>query len=262
MEVKNKLSSLRVTEPADSAPRLQRPIKDITPLAVHSAEGAPDVQVELTSRVDDAATKLAATNEVIGIINLASQVTDEIDGLVRHVSGLTTQVSADAVPAHRRVVLEQEARAAVQALREHSFSAPKTPVGGSLDATVRAELEQTLGRTLDFLLPETVSNEFDLGKIDFSTKEAILRTQTTIEVARQRIEQLKTGLDHSRDIVQRVLESEEIAIENLRAASSSVRDLDLAVDLTGATWSGIRGDPREALGSIGFLGERALRTLD
>lgn len=262
MEVKKKTSSLRVTEPADSAPRLQRPIKNITSLAVQSAEGKADVRVELTARPDEASDRLAATNEVIGIINFATQVTEEIDGLVRHVAGLTTQVSTDVVPEHRRSVLEHEAREAIAALRDRSFSAPQTPVGGSLDEAVRAELEQTLGRTLDFLLPETVATAFDLGKVDFSTKEAILRTQTTIEVARQRIEQLKSGLAGSRDVVQRALASEEIAVENRRAAGSSVRDLNHAMDLAGAAWSGIRGDPEGALSSIGILGERALRTLE
>lgn len=261
MEVRKKTSALRVTEPADSAPRLQRPITEITVSATKPAELSPDVQVELTSRADDGAGRRAATNEVIGVINLAATVTEEIDGLVRHVAGLTAQVSGDTTPDHHRAILEQEAQETVAALRERSFTPPKAPVGGSLDDTVRAELERTLGRTLDFLLPERLSTALDLGKVDFSTKEAILRTQTTVEVARQRIEQIKSGLDKSRDVVQRALASEEIAVENRRAAGSSVRDLDQAADLAGAAWSSIRGDPREAIGSIGLLGERALSTL-
>jgi hypothetical protein len=261
MEVKTKTSSLRVTEPADSAPRLQRPIHQLATTAVKPVQGDPDVRVALPSSTEERTETLSATNQVIGVINVAQQITDNIDGIVRLVAGLAAQMSDESLSSNRRTALQTEALEAVKTLRDRSFAAPPPQVGGTLDQAVREELERTLGRTLEFLVPEQLTTELALGQVDFSTKEAILRTQTAVEVTRQRIERIKDGLNESRDVVKKFLTNQEIALENTRAASSTVRALDQAFDLADAMGLNITAEPTEALDSIGQLGERAILKL-
>jgi len=92
-------------------------------------------------------------NEIINVINLATEATNEVESLVRHIDGIVKQVPAPDVSAVRIAALEREAKETARSLVTRRFSPPEGVTTDSLDATVRRELEQTLGRTLDFLLP-------------------------------------------------------------------------------------------------------------
>jgi hypothetical protein len=219
------------------------------------------MRIELSPPREEEVAPFGAANRVIGVINGAEKLTEELAGVVRLVGGIAAQLSSNDLSPIRRETLETEARAAIAAIQDRSFPPPAAPLGGSLDETVRSELERTLGRTLEFLLPEQLKSDLPLGQIDFSTKEAILRTQTSIEVARQRIAQIQSGLDESRVVVEGLIQTAEVAAENRRAAGSSVRALDEAVELVGAMQLSLAVDPAEALGSIGALTPRALRVL-
>ena len=219
------------------------------------------MRIEVDAPPSDSSDVRGPLNEVITVINLAASATEEIEGLVRHVDGIIKQASSSEIPPNRLSALQKEAEAAVRALGERGFSGSAPTVTGSLDESVRHEIEATLGRTLEFLLPERVRSDFDLGRIDFSTKEAIVQTQTSIAVAQKRIEQIKGEISDSHSTLSRIVAAEEVAAENRRAAGASVRDLDRASSLAVETEAGIRGNRDVALGSFAKLGERALKVL-
>jgi hypothetical protein len=200
-------------------------------------------------------------NEIINVINLATEATSEVELLVRHLDGIVKQVTAPDVSAVRVAALEREAQETARSLVTRRFEPPPGLAAESLDATVRRELAQTLGRTLEFLLPERLQTELDFGQIDFSTKEAILQTQTTVEIARRRLDEMKTDLDGSRDVVRRVVATADVAAENKRAAGSTIRDLEQATELATRTGLGLLGDRSAALGAFGKLSDRSLKAL-
>ena len=119
------------------------------------------------------------------------------------------------------------------------------------EETIRQELEQKLGKSLDAILPKEGAKELNLPTINFSTKENIISVRTNVELAKERVNDLKTAVSNSREKVTSVVTEAEIAVSNEEASHTQVRDLDKALDLAGKMQSRIIANPEKALASFG-----------
>jgi hypothetical protein len=147
--------------------------------------------------------------------------------------------------------LEKEARGLrdeITRVAQVSTSEGVKPLAGD---TIRLELEETLGKALEIILPSDAKDAFGLNDINLSQKELILDTVAKVEKARRGIEQLRGSLDHGLDSLRTTVAALEVASQNVEASKTSVRDVDSALTLAVNTKGEIRDDPAGALNSVG-----------
>ena len=195
---------------------------------------------------NDARTK---ANSAIEIVNIANEATEKIGALLKSVSGFTDQ--APSLSADRRKLLEGEAASVVHAIRATALASSSSGVRPLAGDEIRLQIEETLGRSLDVILPDDATRAFGLGKLEFSTKESIISTRASIEMAKQSFERLRIQVGEAVQNVREANGALDIAIQNTEASGNSIRDVDVALKLTGSTKSLIRELPDAALASIG-----------
>jgi hypothetical protein len=204
-------------------------------------------------------------NDAVSRANLANQVTDQMRGIFESIGGILEQVTdpaaAESASTDRQRYLEREAndlldeaKRVVQVLRPDGETSPE-------NEEIRSDVERKLKQTLDALFPEKADSGFGVGRVDFSTKEAIIDTVANVQKAQKQIEELSDSVHESTQQIRLSANFTEVALQNSEAAQSSVRDLDSALKLAYRARQGISGNPAEALGSVGSLGERSINLL-
>ena len=171
-------------------------------------------------------------NAVIAVVNVASQATDAIQKIVTSISGIVQQVSQDNTPDNRKEALQNEANSLVEGLKKAVNSAAPDGTKPLAGDSVRFKIEERIGKALDVLLPDHSKDAFGIGTINFSTKESIIQTQTSVATAQKQIEELRQAVVKTTQDVKARVDEIDVASQNQEASQSSVRDLDLAIQLS------------------------------
>lgn len=234
------------------------------PASADSKDASPDeAALSSVANTDDRLGKVReSANQLINSINVASEATAAIDSIVRSISGIVQQASSEGVPENRLSKLEAEAKSLIEAIKSQVASVSSGHTNPLLGDPIRLEVEQEIGRTLDFVLPDHAKENFGLGAIDFSRKDLIISVRTSIERAQREIEELKHAMGASRKTVESTLNEVDVALQNTEAAHATVRDLDAALRLVGSASGGIRSNPESALASYRGFSKRALELLE
>lgn len=199
-------------------------------------------------------------NDIINAINLAADAANEVEGLVRHLDGIIQQVSASDISALHLESLEREARETARALATRRLAPLEVGISAPLEGPIRSELESSLEKSRQFLDTGRATSEFDIGEINLSTPASIEQTQASISTARRRLDEMRAHLEESRSVLRRVFAA-EVAAENSRAATATIRDLDQAVELAARTGTSLLGNHTAALGAFSKLSDGSLKTL-
>lgn len=247
------------------------PIHDT--LAQGKAQGLQEKDFKSLSINDSAILKLAETNpnsqdfriqinEAINATHIATETLSKIDQLIKSVDGIIEQATDPKTPTRRLSVLEKEVNNIVEAIKTQAES--KTPAGAKPLAgdTIRIELEKSLGKTLELILPDDGKYGFNLGQVSFSRKDSIIQTRASIEEAQRRIEQMKGSIDDAINQVSSIVHSLSVAAENVAASEASREDVDRISDFASSVRNKIHSDPQTAMLSIGTMTAAPQKLLD
>lgn len=199
------------------------------------------------------------TNNIISVVNVANDATNEIGKLVESISGIAELAKDPNLPESRRSVLEKEANQLVDEIRKRA-SSDSNGVRPLLGDKIRLEVEQKYGKALDIVLPDSAQEAFGLGTISFSKKEAVLDTITSVQQAQERLRQLQEAVHGATQSVRSVVDRMEVGFQNQEAAQISVRNVDHALMLATDMRSSIAQNP-QAVGVTHNLDASALELL-
>lgn len=185
-------------------------------------------------------------NESINYLNLAESSVTKLDSIVSSIQGLAEQVSSSTISTDRIPKLEYEAN---ELIREVEKEINTAVANFSQEDQIRQKVEDTIGKSLDAILPNAKGSEFNINKIDFSSRESIINVRTNIEIAKDRVNQLKEALNETKSDVSREVARLDIEKTNRQASEASVRDLESALELVSKTVTSINTNPVEALAS-------------
>lgn len=212
------------------------------------------VITEQSSRTTVAQQKaLLKVNDAIEAANIASGAVTDIERLFNGIQGIAEQITKGDYNPQRVSVLEKEAqnlRDEIIKAADRSTSSGVKPLAGD---TIRVEVEQTIGKALEIIFPDDARDAFGLGDIKFSPKEVIINTITSIERARQGIDELRHKFEEGEGTLKSAVLAIDIAAQNDYASRNNVRDVDAAVTLAYDTKGDIKGNPSEALHSVGDI---------
>lgn len=245
-EVRGGLPSVAAPESTDTA---QLSVSETEKRSASSVPAPTTDTVEVGISLDTVAktTALARINDSIAVVNVADEATEGAHKIVESLHGVASQLATENVAEGRRSILEREAHELAAALQKTLSSAAPNGVKPLAGDAIRLEVEEKLGKALDFFLPDHAQNSLGLATVNVSTKESIIQTQAAIETARRQIEELRHQVRHLHAEVARRTNSNDVAQENRAAAKSTVRDLDSAVELARDTKREITQNPSAAI---------------
>lgn len=212
---------------------------------IHSDAIAVAAVHEPRNRSTSAAFQRA--NEAIASIVRATEAVEEIDKLAKSVEGIVDQVASTPLPPSRRQALEDEANDLVKEIRsiaQTRTSDGSRPLAGD---PISVEIDDPLLPVINIVLPDDAKDAFGIGVVQFSPRDAILDTRANVIAARERIEYLRRAVFESSNSLINAVSSAEVSRQNTEAATSSVRDLDKALDVLSLTKAGIAANPQLAL---------------
>lgn len=219
------------------------------------------VTVEIHAGKHASSEAMANLNEAIGVINVASKTVDEIDSYVRGIMGIVEQASEQGIPEPRVGILENEANQLVRAVRDAIKVEAPNGVHPLQGEPYKAELEQTLGKTLEVLLPDLSKDELGLGQIQLTTKDFIVSTRAVVMRSQERVQQLRQALQILTTTIKDTANEVDVAMQNVEASNPSLREVERALSFAGETGLHITKNPKEALGSVGTLSPYSLGLL-
>jgi hypothetical protein len=196
-------------------------------------------------------------NEAISSLNVASDATTSIANYLSSIDGFIEQAQGEVSP-QRKQALESEANQMVDEIKRTAREVSSAASAPIPDDQVRKQVEETIGKTLDVLIPEERGKKDGLQPISFSRKETIIQTITNVAKARARIDDMRKAMQQSNETLKGAVLSYEIAQQNTEASKASVRDVDAAAKLAGAAETKIFSNPATALDAIGDVSPKAL----
>jgi flagellin len=221
-----------------------------------SVEGLP--KSNSSARIQAVTT----TNEVINATNIAAEATTEIKALVDSIGGIVELAGREDTSPQRTEVLEQEANDLIAEIQRRAQTPSASGIKPLAGDKIRLELEEGLGRRLEFLLPSDAQDAFGLGPVRFPNKEAILDTVAKVAVAQEQIENLRGAVDKTISVLRETVSELDVATQNSEASQANVRDVNQAANLAQSTRQGIVSSPGSALGSVAALDSRVLNLLE
>ncbi len=232
-----------------------------SPGASESSGAAPKISLEnLEDKIElsaNAAQKgsnvFTETNSAISATNLALAATEEISSLAKSIEGIALQASDPELSDVRRSVLEKEANELVQAIKERTLIETADGAKPLTGDKISVEVLEKIGKALELILPDDGKENFGLGRISFSPKEAIIDAITNVRRAQARIEQLQEAVKQTAAKIQNVVAGLDQTIGNNAAGSESIKEVDSAVRLSSKTREDILQDPKTAVQSVGKL---------
>lgn len=256
MDVKGKglkeVSGAKV-KPAQDSAEVTKPGKQKLARSLATAQALTtitDVKVEVSKRKPAESTELRTkANSVINAVNVAEEATAEIEKLVKSVGGIVDQAEKDETNTNRLSILESEAQQLVAEIKKQSqvdfkakVSTPAAPI-----ADDRFRIEENLERTLQALFQEGATSAFGISDIALNRKENIINVRTSIQLARDRVSELRSKLSEAKEQVETSVVAFEVALENSQSATTSLRDVDEALRLATDTKSVIGKQPETAV---------------
>ncbi|NMC63993.1 MAG: hypothetical protein GYA55_12590, partial [SAR324 cluster bacterium] len=138
------------------------------------------IRVDVEQRRRSSSDLVATLNTAIGVANVATDAIDEIERYVRGIMGIVEQVDNGNVPENRIGILENEANQLVEAVKE--TIKVQTPNGiHPLEGEVyKAAVEESLGKTLEIILPDLSRDALGLGEVKLTTRDFILNTRAAV----------------------------------------------------------------------------------
>jgi flagellin-like hook-associated protein FlgL len=188
--------------------------------------------------------------------------TEEIGKILGGVKGIVEQANTDGIGGRQLDLLEREANDLVVAIKELAKSTHANGVNPLAGDKIKLEVEEKLGKTLEFILPDDAADSFGLQNISFSSKDLIIATITKVSVAQQQFEQLRRSVDQTGIEIKKTVAELESLFRNGEASEAIVADVDQALHLAEKTKKGISARPDVAMGSIGGVNRRSVSVLD
>lgn len=201
-------------------------------------------------------------NQIIAAINVAAEATEEIDKIIKSISGIVAQADNENIPDKRRLALQSEANTLVAEINHRVRGAISGPMNPLLGEPIRLEVTQEIGRAIEVNLPAHARDLFGLGPIDLSRQEMIGSLHLALKKAQEQLYELKAAVGESRQSVESVLNEVDVALQNSEASQVSVRELDEALQIAKSTRTGISENPQKALSSYTGFSKRALSLLE
>ena len=201
-------------------------------------------------------------NDLISIINLASDATEDIENLVKSLDGIIQQAQKENIPQVRKAKLEQEYNSLVGEIKNKAQTSSYNGVKPLAGDEYKLKLnENDDSESVTIKLPNDANQSFGLTEINFSKPNALKQSGDKINSVKSQIKGLKDEIDNTVTLIKSKLTNIEIADENSESSKSTVRDLDQALEIAGSTNVFIRLDPSKALQSVGKIGEVAKELL-
>jgi hypothetical protein len=202
-----------------------------------------------------------AFNDLISIVNLTEDLTKEFEKLGSDLASNATRALGEEIGSVKLAQLEEEANVIVKDINDR-VGPGKLPPRGDADETARFEIEQRIGRTLDYILPDGAEGAFGVKRVEYPSKEAIIGTIARVESARNRIQSLRNAVNETRTSLSKEVSTLEIARQNQISANPSPEEVEGFFTLARRTSKEIGRNPKESLtvASSG-LGERAMKLL-
>ena len=224
---------------------------------------AEAVQVRVDREAGTQEEKLARANlnSVLDVVNVTRNATLEIGNILESIGGIAEQAAKEDTNSDRRKVLEEEGNSLIQEVQRIARETEIKGVRPLAGDSIRLELEETLGRTLETILPDKAERAFELASVDFSTADSIIDTRTRVERAEQAFESLREAVDQTATQLQEQALELDVAIQNSAAAESSVRDLEQALLLAQQTGQSIESNAQNARESHAGIKPSALELL-
>jgi flagellin-like hook-associated protein FlgL len=246
----------------NSAQALQKSLRSLSSPSLQ-AKRLEAVRLEVDVRRNSANAEIRSrANDVINVVNLASDATAEIEKLVSSISGIIEQASNPKISESRRRVLEEEANQLVQEIRRKAQVKTTQGLRPLAGDRISLPVEEQVAKNIEFALPDGAKDAFGIGEIELSKKDSLSQTRTALTRAREQVEQLKDSVQQSHNQVKNTVAALEVALQNNEAAQTSIRDVDEALKVAGDTKVGIARDPGSALKSVGNLQKKALSLLE
>ena len=253
MEIKEVVSTGSASQRSEEASaRRQKPVNSLSAGQV-SPPAADSITMDSAGRHQPHSDIRARANQVITLANLAAEATAEIEKFVESIGGMAEQAGDPQISEHQRQVLEREANELVGEIKQRAQTSSGDGTRPLAGDEIRLEVEERLGKTLDFILPDGAIQGFGIGEISFSTKDLIINTIAKIESARDNIRQLREAVDRTVEGVKAGVQELEVALRNSEASDSSIQDVEQAARLAEETRVSIGENPRGAMNSVGAL---------
>lgn len=232
--------------------------KDTAVVPVHDESA---VSIDLHSQSNVSTDVITSLNDVISAANVASKSTDEISRYMRSIDGIVEQAYQGKVPTDKLGILEKEANGLVDAIKTTAKGETPTGLKPLAGDPLIAMIDEKIGEALDVILPDTATKAFSVGVVRLSNKDFIVQTRAAVAEALSQMEDLKKALDKAISQIQEAANTVDVAMQNKKASTASLRDVDEALRFVGQTKVNISAHPQTALESFGKLGNRALQLL-
>jgi hypothetical protein len=203
-------------------------------LSASSAE-YDELRISIPTRTS---TGLSKINDIIEATNLA---TEAVAKLGKMFSGIEQTLNVSANSADFEVVGKE--------------SSPRGPAAAG--DSIRVELEETLGKTLEVILPSNVGAASGFDTVHLSPKDLILDTVAKVEAARKGIEELRSKLAFGIGTIQAALSALGSGSTSDTGKSARIRDMEQVWATARETHDEIRARPELALGVIGDIQRNA-----
>jgi hypothetical protein len=220
-----------------------------TPLSqLPAAEDYDDLTVSAPVR---APVELRKLNEAIEATNLATEAVTKIGQMLTGSQGTSAQ-SADSAD-----LTQEDTTDSVGTEVFKGAGADAPPVGAAdLGDSIRVELEEMLGKTLEIILPSSDGAASGFQAVNFSAKDLILDTVAKVEAARKGIEALRTKLALGVGTLQGSADAVSASGAN-SSGTGRLRDVEQVWTAARETRDGITGQPELALGVVGDIKRNA-----
>ena len=228
----------------------------------HSESNSVQDKIDVHHRSSQAADLREKANVAVSLTNVTSTATDDIEQMVASINGIVEQASAEQVNDRQLNLLEREANQLVAAIRNRALTTSSNGVNPLLGDKIKLEVEEKLGRTLEFILPDVAANSFGLGELSFTPRDMIIATIAKVNTAQEQVRQLRKAVDEVGVAVKEAVAKLEVTIRNSEAAAATVADVDAALHLAEETKGGITTNPQKALNSVGVLNRHSVNLLD
>lgn len=248
---------LVVVDPGRPA-RAQTPDSSLeTTLPAPTINDTVEFETARDTAVARAPQALESLNSTIGASNLATETLEKIGGILEDIQEIAADAAQPSVSDDSVQVLQETARS----LRDEIVkSVSRDPLRGTnpvLDDSIRLELERTLGKTLEMILPTQSSDAFGFDAVSLSPKDLILNTVAKVEAARKGIEELRSKLSANFGVMSTQVAELGRGAQRPSLQGEKLRDINEVSIKTQETSDDILAQPELALGVLGDIQRRA-----
>lgn len=244
-------------------------VKDVT--AVQSRELVSQTTLEHTEKVDKPVDVASAhedivevssnielkkvneyrleTNKAINSANVTVDAADRMGKIVKTLDGLVQQ--AEALPPEARAKLEEEGKTLIAEMKRLAKQVAESNPPPVSNEDIRGQVERSLGRALEAIFPNEGRSPLGVEDLTLSTKEAIIKTRSSVELVKAQFESLRSSVSHVASTAMALSQQAETISAVKQHVPDRVRSVDDATKLTNEAQGSIKIDPSHAIQSVG-----------